>query len=262
MMDQLLLFLFIFIAALSGYYLKLLTKSGAIAAFATGAFVCLGFGLKGLLLLGLFFASSSFWSKFKNSKKTLMESRLEKGSNRDWQQVAANGGLAAVSGLFYYFFPHPLVTVFFIISIASANADTWASEIGSLSSKRPILLSTLARVEKGTSGAVSLLGTAAAIAGSALIGIAGILMFELSLQYFLFFALFGFIGNAVDTLLGGYMQAEYRCSICGERMEKLVHCRTATNLMKGMPMMNNEMVNFTSGLMASFLGVGCIMLFS
>ncbi len=56
----------------------------------------------------------------------------------------------------------------FIVCIASANSDTWASEIGSLSKKNPIYIRTFKRIERGTSGAISLLGSIAALSGSLL----------------------------------------------------------------------------------------------
>ena len=76
--------------------------SGAITAFVVGFLVVLGLGMKGLVILGLFFVSSSSWSKVKSANKRKAEELLVKGSQRDWQQVLANGGLAAMaSGLYY-----------------------------------------------------------------------------------------------------------------------------------------------------------------
>lgn len=53
----------------------------------------------------------------------------------------------------------------FMVCLASSNSDTWASEIGSLSRKKPIYIRTFKRIERGTSGAISGLGTVAAFAG-------------------------------------------------------------------------------------------------
>ena len=125
-----LFFLLIASTGLAGFYVQSLSLSGAVAAVAIGSAVYLGFGAKGLVLLGAFFASSSLWSKYKASLKKGMEEKLAKGSRRDWRQVFANGGTAAMAALIYSFDHMPQWLLIFAVSIASANSDTWASEIG------------------------------------------------------------------------------------------------------------------------------------
>ena len=58
----------------------------------------------------------------------------------------------------------------------------------------------------------------------------------------------GFAGAFVDTLLGSTLQALYKCKACGSKTESLRHCERKTTLSRGIPWMNNEMVNLTSGL--------------
>ena len=123
--------------------------------------------------------SSSLWSKIKSSNKRKAEELLVKGSQRDWQQVMANGGLAAMASALYYFTEAPIWLLGFCICIAAANSDTWASEIGSMSKGKPISIKTFKRVDRGTSGAVSLLGTFAAVVGSFIIALAAYLIFDL-----------------------------------------------------------------------------------
>ena len=57
------------IICIGGYNIKSLTLSGSIAAFIVACCVALGFGWRGLVLLGTFFVSSSLWSKYKKQKK-------------------------------------------------------------------------------------------------------------------------------------------------------------------------------------------------
>lgn len=237
-------------AAFMGYKDQLLTKSGAIAAFVVGTSVAAGFGWKGLLILGIFFSTSSFWSKFKREIKSRLELKQAKGSQRDWQQVAANGGIAALSSIAYFFYDHPIWFLAFAISIASANSDTWASEIGTLSRQKPFFIRNFKRIDKGTSGAVSLLGSFAGLAGSLLIAIVSFLLFDLSENQFTFIFVFGFLGNIIDTILGAFFQATFFCSICQSETEKQVHCNKPAKLIRGLPFMNNDVVNFLSGLLA------------
>lgn len=255
MINILITILFIAITAFGGYNFRLLTKSGSMAAFVIGLAVSLGFGIKGLFILGFFFASSSFWSKYKRSQKLKVEERHEKGSRRDWQQVVANGGTAALFGLLNCIFPHSIWMIGFAISIAAANSDTWASEIGSLSKRRPFFIRTFKQIEAGTSGAVSILGTFAAMVGSLTIAILSFYFFQLSLRDAFVILIFGFIGNVIDTMLGAFIQSAYRCKVCGNEVEALNHCGTKTILVRGLPMMNNDFVNYSSGFLAALLGI-------
>lgn len=224
-------------------------------AFMVGALVVLGLGLKGLFILGLFFVSSSFWSKIKNNDKKQAEELLVKGSQRDWQQVTANGGLAALTSAFYYLTGEFFWALGFCICIAAANSDTWASEIGSMSKERPIFIRTLRRTERGTSGAISLIGTIAALGGSLLIAATAYFLLTLSVEEFYLVFILGFFGNIIDTLLGAYVQAQYQCLQCGIKTEKLSHCGQGTKLIKGIPFLNNDVINFLSGFFVLILGI-------
>ena len=141
--------LFIIATVILGYHSKLLTISGAGTAFIVGFLIVLGLGVKGLIILGLFFGSSSLLSKIKSTNKSKAEELLVKGSQRDWQQVLANGGLAALASALYYFTEAPIWLLGSCICIAAANSDTWASEVGSMSKANPISIKTFKRVDKG-----------------------------------------------------------------------------------------------------------------
>ncbi|MGG5255053.1 DUF92 domain-containing protein [Neobacillus sp. SM06] len=262
MMQGSLFLLLIASTGLAGFYAKSLSISGAVAAVAVGLAVYLGFGAQGLVLLGVFFASSSLWSKYKASLKKEMEEKLAKGSRRDWRQVFANGGTAAIAAFIYSFDQMPQWLLIFVVSIASANSDTWASEIGSLSKKNPLDIRSFKRVERGTSGAVSLLGSAAGLLGSLLIaGLAGVL-FSFDLKMTVYSFLFGYLGNLIDTVLGASIQQAYHCSACGLKTEKKSHCGQPAKQIKGLRLIDNDMVNFLSGFLASLLAVSVLRFFS
>ncbi|MCC3356723.1 DUF92 domain-containing protein [Bacillus sp. REN16] len=243
------------VVAAAGYRLKSLTFSGAIGTIIIGSAVSIGFGYRGLLLLGVFFASSSLWSKFKAKNKDNLKNKVAKGEQRDIIQVFANGGVAALASLLFVSTDSFVWLTFFIGSIAAANADTWASEIGTLSKKQPILLTKMKRVDAGTSGAVSSLGTIAGFLGSFLISAISFLVWpELSIPLLAGITLIGFCGNLIDTIIGATIQVVYRCSVCGMETEKRVHCGQETAYLKGLRYFNNDVVNFISILLASGLG--------
>jgi len=247
--------LIIIIIGLMGNRLHSLSTSGSLAAVVTGAAVFAGFGVRGLIVLGVFFATSSFWSKYQSASKAALEEKLAKGSARDWRQVLANGGAAAAFSLLYFFQPDFLWLIGFSICIASANSDTWASEIGPLSTKNPLFIPSLKRVEPGTSGAISLLGSIAAIGGSLLIAVVSTWLFSLTITYGIMIFLFGFIGNMMDTIIGAFYQQLYICSDCKIETEKRFHCGAKTVRIKGLSFVDNDMVNFISGLIAAIAAI-------
>lgn len=247
MIEWILIISLIIVTAILGFTFRFLTISGSITAILVGLLICYGIGIKGLILLGIFFASSSLWSVYRRKDKTVVEEMHAKGSQRDSQQVLANGGMAAFLSVLYGFFQEESLLIAFCVFIATSNSDTWASEIGTLSKTRPYSVRSFRVVERGTSGAVSLLGTMAAIMGAFVIAFSATLLFGLEAYELWVIFLFGFIGNVIDTVLGAYVQALYVCPSCGMDTEKTVHCHTRTTLIRGKKFFTNDFVNFISG---------------
>lgn len=248
--------LFIAIVCIGGYSIKSLSLSGSIMAFLTGCCIAIGFKWQGLVVLGLFFASSSIWSKFKKKQKEKLGDILAKGEQRDWVQVFANGSIASISSVLFYLTNDQIWMLGFFVSIAAANSDTWASEIGVLSKGKPFYLLSLQRVERGTSGAVSLLGSLASLAGASIIAVSIAILFPIpSFSYMLIIILFGFLGSLVDTLLGATIQARYTCQTCGILTEKSFHCGEQTKLTKGLRWCNNDTVNWLSIVFVTLVAV-------
>ena len=262
------------VIAYLAYRARALNKPGAVAAGLLGSVV---FGLGGAawaLVLLTFFVSSSLLSRLFKRKKVFASGEFAKGSNRDAWQVGANGGLAGVLALAAFIFMQlnpdstwlPLLWVGFAASLAGANADTWATELGVLNPRQPVLLTTLRRVPQGTSGAVSLVGTLAALAGSSLVGGVAVWMgqagwapaFGMSVwRVFAAIAAAGLLGSLVDSLLGATLQAIYRCPACDKHTEKHpIHtCGEPTMLVRGLPWLNNDGANLMCTLSAAVAGM-------
>ena len=251
---MLLYFLLSGITGFIGYKVNSLTKSGAIAATIVGTLIAYGFEWRGLLLLGVFFLSSTVWSKYKARKKEAIEDIVEKGSARDQYQVMANGGAAAFAGIMMAFFPSNWWLGFFLAALAASNSDTWASELGVLSKRPPYHIKTRQFVPAGTSGAVSLFGLTASFLGALLIGSIGALVFGGSITLLICVTLGGFIGCQFYTLIGASLQEEFRCRVCGIKTERHEHCHTATIRTKGFSGLNNDVVNFISSIIGGFAG--------
>jgi uncharacterized protein (TIGR00297 family) len=237
-----------------------LTKSGALAATGVGALI---FGLGGLpwaVLLLTFFISSSVLSRvFKRQKSPLIE-KYSKGSQRDWAQVLANGGLGASFAILHSLFPgQELPWIAFAGAMAAVNADTWATELGILSPAPPRLITDWRKVERGVSGGVTLVGSSAAAAGAFLVALMGV-GFNSKEAVFPFISavvLGGLAGAFIDSYLGATVQAIYYCPACRKETERhpLHICGGQTRLMRGRRWLNNDLVNLMCSLGGSAVGV-------
>lgn len=251
-------FLLAILIASLAYRARSLSKSGAFAATILGTII---FGLGGIpwavLLLTFFFTSSALSRAFKKRKQGLNE-KYSKGDQRDAGQVFGNGGLAAAFVLFHYFYPDSNIGwIGFAASLAAVNADTWATELGVLNPSPPRMITDIRkRVEKGTSGGVSLVGTLASLAGSALIALlASLLTANWSLFPLITFA--GLAGSLFDSLLGATVQAMYFCPKDNKETEKhpLHTCGTETIHLRGWKWLTNDWVNFACGTFGAVVAV-------
>lgn len=243
--------------AAAAYAAGALTLDGAVGAFLIGG---LTFGFGGIplaILLIAFFLSSSLLSSLGRSRKRRFAGMFSKSGKRDLGQVFANGGAAVLFAVAYGLTQDSLWLAGFVGTIAVATADTWATEIGILSRRRPRLITTGERVERGTSGAVSLLGYFAILSGSGLIGSLGWAL--MSDWRFLPIALFaGTLGSTVDSLLGATIQAIFLCPVCNIETEQSPKhaCGTKTQRVRGLNWLRNDQVNFTAtvvGALAALL---------
>jgi uncharacterized protein (TIGR00297 family) len=243
------------------YSLHGLTRDGAVTAALFGTLI---FGFGGwqwsLLLLAFFISSSALTLLFKDRKRGINE-KFSKGSERDAGQVLGNGGLATAFVLLNAVFPNQSWTwVGFAAALASVNADTWATELGTLNPRPPRLITDLRkRVAAGTSGGVSLWGTGAALLGAALIGLLSVLLFPAE-HWILFFLITvgGLLGSLFDSFLGATVQAMYFCPLDRKETEKhpLHTCGTETILIRGWKWLNNDWVNLACGAFGSALALG------
>jgi len=256
------------------YKLKALNLSGLWAAVLLGS-VILGLGgWPWAVLLLTFFVFSSLLSVLLGKKKQEVNDKYSKGSRRDALQVFANGGWAGLLVIIGFFWrqlaPNSpnlgIIWLAFAGSLAAANADTWGTELGVLSKRKPILISTGKPTDIGTSGAVSLVGTLSALAGAALVGLVAFLIegytsigqlpFSAGFRFALI-TLSGLIGAVIDSLLGATLQAIYYCPHCQKETERypLHTCGQETQFKRGFAWMNNDWVNTICTMSGAILPV-------
>jgi uncharacterized protein (TIGR00297 family) len=250
-------FILAVVVAVGAYAAGSLSRSGAIAAIVVGT---LTFGIGGPLpgaLLLVFFVSSSILSRVGGAKKRKVAAAFAKGGRRDHGQVMANGALAALLSVGFGLTGDPVWLAGLTGALAAVNADTWATELGVLARQAPRLITTGVRMEPGTSGAISVLGVAAALGGALLISTPAAVAGRAPALALIATA-GGLTGSLFDSLLGATVQAIYTCPSCAKETERHpVHsCGTPTVPLRGWRWLDNDGVNFGASLVGAVLSTG------
>jgi len=199
------------IAAWLSYRLRALSPSGAWAATLMGTLLVAEGGWAWFLLAGTFFATASALTQLDPPGRRSPRRSADLGGRR-WDQVAANGGIAALAALAHGIVGWPAAFGAAAGAIAAATADTWGTEIGRWSTREPRLITTWRIACHGDSGAVTALGTAGAAGGAALIGsVAASLAPDVSGHALLPIVFVGGItGALLDSLLGATVETRHR----------------------------------------------------
>ena len=253
------------VVAFVSYRARFLDAGGAAATFLLGTVV---FGVGRWTFSApilTFFLLSSLLSKLGRKRKKRVIGIFEKSGCRDLWQVLANGGVAGVILLLWNYFPDNFWYVLFLGSLASVTADTWGTEIGILSNYIPRSIVNFNKVPIGTSGGITLLGSAGAFMGSLVLVSVGWIFSPnssprtIGANEFVIVLFAGLFASLVDSVLGATVQAQYRCPSCGKITEKIRHCDDEpTQLQRGYRWINNDVVNAfcaLSGVLFVWVGV-------
>ncbi len=204
-----------------------LDKTGALLAVVFGVLIYFfgqGYGPFFLLEMLLFLAVSALVTRMGIAEKKRL-GVYEK--TRGWKNVVANG-LVPLAVSFMYFLnstanlvPQKFVVAAYVAAVAAITADKFASEVGTLDGA-PIMLLTLERVKKGASGAVTMLGLAAALIASFLISLS-VVSIGYSTLFVIIIAISGIFGEVIDSVLGYFEErgignkftSNFFCSLAG-----------------------------------------------
>ena len=210
------------------YWRKSLDLLGSLTMIIMGIVIIFSAGVSWLILIVIFLIMSLLATKF---AKPYKNSIGEYEGRRTAKNVISNGLVAFLMAAFggYYL---PFVGGF-LGSIATATADTLASEIGVL--QNPVLITTFKKVSPGTDGAISFLGTAVGIVGAGIIGFAAFILGIMpdpwmSIKIAI---ISGTVGCFMDSFLGAVF----------ERRDYL----------------NNEHVNLLATLTGAIVGILCVL---
>ncbi len=127
------------------------------------------------------------------------------------------------------------VPIMIVAALCEATADTMSSEIGQAFGGQPVMLTTMRRVDTGTDGAVTLLGTFAGVAGAAVVAAVGMWAMRMDWRG----AAEGFAAGAAGLFFD---------SVLGATVER-----------KGW--LGNDLVNFSSTVFAVVVALGLVIWF-
>jgi uncharacterized protein (TIGR00297 family) len=180
------------------YARKALDLLGSIFMIIMGVIIIFTAGVNWLLLIFVFLILGLIFTKYRHEYKK--EIGVYEGT-RTVKNVVSNGIVPFVMAAFGNYGG-------FIGSIATATADTMASEVGVV--ETPRLITNLKKVPPGTDGGISLLGTGAGIIGAGLIGVSAyILGINPDLVKTMEIAVVsGTVGCFMDSILGAVLETK------------------------------------------------------
>jgi uncharacterized protein (TIGR00297 family) len=205
--------------AIAGYYLHSVSFSGAVGGWFLGTTLILGAGWPMYAALLAFFLIGTAATKLGYQRKAKLGLAQEGGGRRGFSHAFSNAGVAAICAIAVSRLsrmdvdPIDWMTLAYLMGIASlatATADTTASEIGQLIGRRAFLPLSLRRVPVGTEGAISIEGTLAGLAGGFAVALAGVRAMHYGLDLdpgWLAIALItacAFLGSYLESIAGSW----------------------------------------------------------
>jgi uncharacterized protein (TIGR00297 family) len=178
------------------YWRKALDLFGSIFMIIMGIVIIFTAGVHWLILIFLFLILGLVSTKYKHQYKK--DIGVYEGT-RTLKNVISNGIVPFIMAALGNYGG-------FIGSIATATADTLASEIGV--TVQPRLITTFKKVPPGTDGGISVLGTAAGIIGAGIIGVAAYLLGIIPDPFLTLkiSIIAGTVGCFVDSILGAVLE--------------------------------------------------------
>jgi|Deesub1362B_J571_1020462.scaffolds.fasta_scaffold00055_118 uncharacterized protein (TIGR00297 family) len=194
-------FILSFLAVRSG----VADESGLMSATLVGMLIILFTDIRYYAVLLTFYIVGSAATKYKYQYKLSIGEAEPAGGARGYANVFGNSLPALFFAMNYGFYGLDVMKAAFIASVASALADTMASEIGKTSQKAYLIIN-LKPVKPGVSGGVSVLGEMAALAGAILTTLSAMLLGIIDESLMWVIVLSAFAGVHVDSILGATLE--------------------------------------------------------
>ncbi len=184
------------------------THSGAVVGAVLGFSVYIGSGFGGLSVMVVVFVLTWASTRLGYSRKQRL-GMAESRRGRSGAQVAANIGTAAIFSVIAAATHREAFLAGAMAALAEAAGDTVSSECGEALSSRAYLITTLRPSPVGTDGAISLLGTVAAVLACLVVSTAAVAARVLAIHDIGIVAGSAFAGTLMDSLLGATFERRH-----------------------------------------------------
>ena len=192
----------------AGFAARAVSLSGAICGTLIGLTIFLFTGWRGWTLLLMAFAAATVTSRMGLRRKTILGIAEAREGRRGAGNAIANTGIAAAAAVMSAVtYANYGAMIAFVAALTAGASDTIASEIGKAWGKRTWLLVPLRRVPPGTSGAMSLEGTAAGLLGAFGLAAAAVGLELVPARTLLPIVAGATIGSLVESFLGATLEA-------------------------------------------------------
>jgi uncharacterized protein (TIGR00297 family) len=162
-------------------------------------------GTQWFLIMLSFFILGSAATKYKFEYKKRMGVEQRQSGARGYRNVFANGIVAAAAAVLFGVFQQPVFVVMYVGCVATAAADTLASEIG-VTGGIPYMITTFKKVPIGTNGGVTLTGEFVALLGGVTISYVALLFNVINPEMMIICSLAGFVGTNIDSIVGATLE--------------------------------------------------------
>jgi uncharacterized protein (TIGR00297 family) len=183
------------------YRFKAADVSGLFSGALVGVVLIVFADVQWFLVMLVFFILGAVSTRWKYDYKIRMGVEQSHGGARGYLNVFANGSVALAAAVLWGVTQNTIFLALFVGSVATAAADTMASEIGVCGGK-PHLITTFRKVPTGTNGGVTLLGEGISIIGAVIVSLSAYLMGVVTLPVAGICVLAGFIGTNIDSVVG------------------------------------------------------------
>jgi len=157
------------------------------------------------LIMLTFFILGSAATKYKFEYKKRIGVEQGKSGARGYRNVFANGIIAAAAAVLFGVFQQPLFVVMYVGCVATAAADTLASEIG-VTGGIPRLITTFRQVPIGTNGGITVTGETVALIGGFIVSVVAMLLDVITPMMMVICTITGFAGTNIDSLIGATLE--------------------------------------------------------
>jgi len=203
----LLICIFALVLGIGAYFAKAADSDAVLSETIVCLLVILFAGLTWFILLLAFYLLGGAFTRYGYSHKHKLGIAQSHGGRRGYKNVYSNSLVPLVLAICYGVYGNDIFIFAFIASVATANGDTLASEIGETSRSKPRMITTLKETEPGVDGGVTPLGEAASLAGAIIIGLLATGMGMVGISGIIVAAIGGFLGTNFDSLLGATLQS-------------------------------------------------------